>query len=285
MNGIIRVFPQITNFTPKDEMAYSDCPSFKRGGYIPEHKAVHVCCVFTWDKPVAERLCYDWQQMTDKPVKLGGPAYDDPGGDYEPGLYVRHGITFTSRGCPNNCPFCFVPKREGKIRELEIKLGNEIQDNNFLACSKEHRRKVYDMLRTQKQIRFVGGLEAIRLTDWDIEELTKLRIKELWLACDSDGHIKTTTKAINRLVKAGFVDKKGNPARDKIRCYALIGDDMAKNEARLRTLYNTGSRPFAQLYQPENRIEYSSDWKKFATTWSRPAAIEAHMKLVNGQGA
>jgi len=261
-------------------MVCSDCPEFKDGGYVPEHREVHVCCVFTWDKPKAEWLYSQWKEMTDKPVKLGGPAYDDPGQEYEPGMYVRHGITFTSRGCPNNCSFCFVPKREGKIRELEIKAGNEIQDNNFLACSDVHRRKVYEMLSKQKAIRFVGGLEAARLTDWDIEELRKLRIKELWIACDSDNHIKTTTKAINKLVKAGFVDRKGNPARDKIRCYALIGDDISKNEARLRKIFECGALPFAQLYQPAEKINYSSEWKRLATTWSRPAATMAHMKAV-----
>lgn len=280
MKRIIRVFPTQTSQTPLDDYTFFDGPEHF---WIPEHDEVHVSCVFTWDKKRAEFLAEAWTGKA--PVKIGGPAYDDCGGEFMPGLYTRLGITHTSRGCPNNCKFCFVPKREGRIRELPIAQGNEIQDNNFLACSKEHRRKVYDMLRTQKQIRFVGGLEATRLTDWDIEEMRKLRIKELWLACDSDGHINTIIKTIAKLVKAGFVNKKGEPARDKIRCYALIGDDMDKNEARLRTLYNNGALPFAQLYQPENKIEYTSDWKKFATTWSRPAATESHMKKVNKQGA
>lgn len=276
MKRIIRVFPTQTNQTPLDDYTFFDGPEHL---WIPEHDEVHISCVFTWDKKRAESLAEAWTGKC--PVKIGGPAYDEAGGEFVPGMYTKLGIVHTSRGCPNNCKFCFVPKREGRIRQLPIAQGNEIQDNNFLACSKEHRRKVYDMLRTQKQIRFVGGLEAVRLTDWDIEELTKLRIKELWLACDSAGHIKTTTKAINRLVKAGFVDRKGEPARDKIRCYALIGDDMQENESRLRAIWEAGAKPFAQLYQPEDRIEYSSKWKKFATTWSRPAATAAHMKEVN----
>ena len=269
MNGIIRVFPTQTDQTPLDNYTFFDGPDHL---WIPSHKEIHVSCTFTWDKPKAEQLTESWKGKA--PVKLGGPAYEDPGGNFVPGMYSRRGITYTSRGCPNNCSFCFVPKREGKIRELTITEGNEIQDNNFLACRKDHRRKVYDMLRTQKAIRFVGGLEAGRLTDWDIEEMQKLRIKELWLACDSKGAIRISTRVIRKLSQAGF-------KRDKIRCYALIGDDMEENESRLRAIFEAGAKPFAQLYQPEQPIEYSKEWKQFARTWSRPAATAAHMKKVH----
>ena len=33
--------------------------------------------------------------------------------------------------CNNNCPWCIVPKIEGKLKELPIVPGNIIQDNNF----------------------------------------------------------------------------------------------------------------------------------------------------------
>lgn len=163
---IIRVFPSRTNLTPTDDYCFFDSP----GLFIPPHDEVHICCVFTWDIPKAEKLWGDWRTITGKPVFLGGPAVDDPrdsdaDADFIPGMYVKHGVTFTSRGCPNDCSFCLVPKREGKLREIEIKLGNIINDNNFLACSKEHRRKVYDMLKNQKAIEFKGGLEAERLTE------------------------------------------------------------------------------------------------------------------------
>lgn len=269
MNGIIRVFCEQTSNTPTDEYCWIGEP----GLFIPEHKEVHISCVFTWDKPKAEYLAECWRTIGSK-VKLGGPAYDDAGGEFVPGMYVRKGITFTSRGCPNNCKFCHVPRREGKIRELNIVEGNDIQDNNFLACSKEHRRKVYDMLKNQKAIRFVGGLEANRLTDWDVEEMRKLRIKELWMACDTKGAVKTSIKAIRKLSQAGF-------SQNHIRCYCLIGDNMDENEERMMAVYEAGALPFAQLYQPEQRVEYSREWKQFARTWSRPAATKARMREGN----
>lgn len=267
------MFCNDTNNCPHDDYTFFGVPEL----WIPPHKEVHVSCTFTWDKPKAEYLAESWRAIGSK-VKIGGPAYNDPGGEFTPGMYTRKGITTTSRGCPNQCKFCFVPKREGKLRELEIKEGNEIQDNNFLACSKEHRRKVYDMLRTQRQIEFIGGLEAARLTDWDLEEIRKLRIAELWFACDTPGSIKLITKTFKKLIEAGFTTKDGRPDRDKLRCYTLIGDDMEENLNRLIAVYNAGALPYAQLYQPEEKIEYSKEWKKIQKTWSRPASTKAYMR-------
>ena len=270
MKRILRVFARQTNLTPIDELAFYDTP----GLFIPEHDEVHVVCTFTWDIEKAKYLRDCWANATDKPVKIGGAAFDDPcTGDFVPGLYLKHGVTVTSRGCINNCAFCFVPKREGKLREIEnFAAGNIIQDNNFLACSKAHKAKVYEMLKTQHTILFPGGLESEYLSDWDIEQMRGLRIKKMWLACDSHARIKPFLKACEKLVKAGF-------SRDKIRCYCLIGDDMSENEERLQTVFRAGAYPFAMLYQPKEKwVEYPPEWKRFQRMWTRPAIIEAHMK-------
>ena len=272
MKRILRVFARKTNLTPEDELAFYDMP----GLFIPEHDEIHVVVTFTWDIERGKFLRDCWQNVTDNPVKIGGAAFDDPcTGDFVPGLYLKHGVTVTSRGCVNACPFCLVPKREGKLREIEnFVAGNIIQDNNFLACSKEHRRRVYDMLKTQRQVSFRGGLESEFLTDWDVEEMRGLRIESLWLACDSKPRIKPFLNACEKLVKAGF-------SQNKIRCYVLIGDDMSENEERLQTVFRAGALPFAQLYQPREWKEYSREWRQYQRQWARPAAMKAHMKAVS----
>lgn len=268
---IIRVFPRKTSYTPVDDWVFYGPPPMRE--LIPEHSEVHVSCTFTWDRELAKYLAFQWEVATDKPVKLGGPAFHSPVVGFTPGLYLRPNIIFTTRGCNNNCPWCIVPGLEGKLQELPIYPGNIIQDNNFLQASRAHKDKVFETLKTQKGICFKGGLEPALLDDHFVEAARGVRISELWLACDTDAAIPGFKRAAEKLVKAGF-------SRDKIRCYCLIGDDMDKNEARLREVYHAGAMPFAQLYRDfsDTKTVYDTDWNRFARMWQRPAAVVAHME-------
>lgn len=269
---IIRVFVRETSYTPNDEMCFVGEPPAL---FIPEHDEVHISCVFTWDMDEAERLKFLWEGVTEKPVKLGGPAYKSPAKDFVPGLYVRNGIVFTSRGCNNNCSFCGVRQIEGTLVELPIHPGNVIQDNNFLQCSRKHKDAVFEMLKTQKRICFRGGLQSNLVDEHFVENIKKLDIAELWLACDTDASLPAFKEACGKLKAAGFT-------REKIRCYSLIGHDMVKEEARNREIWNAGAMPFSQLQRDFSRkkTEYSKEWRDFERVWQRPAIMRARMKEV-----
>lgn len=264
---IARVFPHKKSvFTPTDEDCYFDVPKYN----TPHYDEVHVSCVFTWDKPQAQFLAWQWRDYGDK-VLIGGPAYGSPCEDFVPGRYVAPGVIFTSRGCPNKCKFCHVPKKEGAFRELPVVPGHIIQDNNILACSDAHWDKLISMLRTQSRIEFKGGLEARRLTDKRILDIRSLSIASLWLACDTPGSFPVVKNAIDRLTKAGFT-------RSHIYVYVICGEDEEEEAARMEKIFLAGGIPFAQLFQPEEKIEYSPEWKKFSKFWSRPASIKSAMK-------
>lgn len=113
---IIRVFPTKTNATPDDELVrIREVPSL-----FDEADEVHISVAFTWDIPWAEWAARQWERVA--PVKIGGPAYNEPGGEFVPGMYMKKGYVITSRGCPNRCWFCAVPKREGgQLRELPVR--------------------------------------------------------------------------------------------------------------------------------------------------------------------
>jgi len=268
---LIRVFPRRTSLTPTDELAFVGSPPLDR----PQADEVHVSCAFTWDKDAAVYLVRAWGQYYSN-VKLGGPAYEGPDG-FVPGQYVKTGVTFTSRGCNNHCPWCLVPKREGRLTEYEdFAPGRIINDNNLLQCNHAHLDRVLTMLRHEHMIFFSGGLDARLLTSEIADELRSLAIRELFLACDTAAALKPLRLAVQRL----------QMPRDKVRCYVLLafnGEMISQANARLEDVWHAGVMPFAQLYQPPDRwIDYSKEWRGLARTWSRPAAMKSLMGAAEG---
>ena len=156
--NIVRVFPRRTSATPDDPLAFSGPPP--KGG-VGEVDEIHISVAFTYDMEKAERLAEQWSS-TGLLVRLGGPAFNTPGGEFVPGRYLKYGYVITSRGCPNRCWFCTVPQREGGVlRELPITEGWNVLDDNLLACSERHIRAVFAMLARQSEHpSFTGGLEA-----------------------------------------------------------------------------------------------------------------------------
>jgi len=267
--NIIRVFPKRTSMTPEDAYAFIGDPPLWR----PEADEVHVSVTFTWDIDEGRRLQEAWAQHYPI-VKMGGLAINGSIGEFVPGMYVKHGVTFTSRGCPYHCPWCLVPDYEGAIRTLEIKLGWIVQDNNLLATPREHQEQVYAMLRAQRRkVSFPGGLDARLMDDWVIDQLRTLPIGEIFVAADTKAAIPILYRVRPRL---DFLSRRQR------RCYVLIAyNDETLEEARrrLETVWRTGFLPFAQLFQPpDHYINYPPEWKKLARTWSRPAAMFAMHK-------
>lgn len=267
----IRVFPVRTQWTPSDDLAFVGEPPALSDRFASLDRAlpVLVSVSFTWHKGMAERIAASWRDYF-KDVRVGGPAYEDPGDEFTPGLFLGAGCTITSRGCPKKCPWCVVPTREGALRELEIKPGWIVQDNNLLACSERHIREVFDMLREQKRaIFFNGGLDKHFFKDWHRDLFDTIPIGELWFACD----VASDLPALERAAK--MLD--GIPI-GKRRCYTMIGFDSetpAEAERRLESVYRLGFLPFCQLHQPDEPKTYGDEWRKVRRKWSRPAAYRS----------
>ncbi|MBW2995120.1 hypothetical protein KY312_02105 [Candidatus Woesearchaeota archaeon] len=267
---IIRVFPQRTSYTPNDEMVFIGYPELFRLAA----EEVHISCLFTWDIPLCKKLAHAWSGYY-KNVKLGGPAFNDRGNGFTPGLYTKKGVTITHRGCIRNCSFCFVPKREGKIRLLEIHKGNIIQDNNLLACPRPHIEKVFEMLKNQKGIEFRGGLDCRLLKKWHVNEFKKLSIAEFWFAAD---YLK-----LDYLEKVK--DLMSDFSRNKKRCYVLVGyknETIKCAEKRLKRVWEYGFLPFAQFYRGKGEQTKTKEWAQFLKLWCRPAATKTINKTHSG---
>lgn len=79
--NIVRVFPRRTSATPDDPLAFSGPPP--KGG-VGEVDEIHISVAFTYDMEKAERLAEQWSS-TGLLVRLGGPAFNTPGGEFVPG--------------------------------------------------------------------------------------------------------------------------------------------------------------------------------------------------------
>lgn len=267
---IARVFPRKTKASPTDDMAFFGPPPM----WGVECDEVHISVAFTWDIPKAEQLEKEWRAIA--PVKIGGPALGKPSGDFEPGMYLKHGYTITSRGCPNRCWFCSVWKREPKLVELPIKSGWNVLDDNLLACSETHIRAVFAMLRTQNHpVEFTGGLEAKILKDWHIDLLAELKPKQMFFAYDTEDDREPLEYAATRLLKAGFT-----VASHSIRAFVLIGypkDTIKEAEGRLEFVRRIGMTPCAMLWR-DHAGSRDKEWTRFQRKWARPSIVHGSKK-------
>ena len=267
---IARVFPRKTKATPDDSLAFANCSPPTS---LPEIDEVHISVTFTYDMRRAEELEREWR-VIGVPVKMGGAAFNQPSGEFVPGMYLKQGYTITSRGCPNRCWFCNVWKREGNLRELEIKSGWNICDDNLLACSDQHINAVFDMLKTQKERAvFSGGFEAKRLKPWHLERLRELNPARIYFAYD-------TPDDYEPLVEAGKLLRQYRFNIRQCCCYVLIGypqDTFEKAEKRLVDAMKAGFWTFAMLYKDEQGFE-DLQWRRFQREWCNATIVGVKLK-------
>jgi hypothetical protein len=269
----LRIFPRKTNATPTDENVIIN----RMPDLFDEADKIHISVTFTWDIPRAEKLYQAWKGVA--PVTIGGPAFNEMGKEFEPGKYLKEGYTITSRGCPNKCWFCSVWKREQGVRELEIKEGYNIVDDNLLACSDQHIKSVFDMLKNQKHPAiFSGGIEAKLLKSWHVDLFSSIRLKELFCAYD-------TPDDYEPLVETGKMFKQVNITYEnrKARCYVLIGypnDTFGDALKRIKQTLDAGFFPFAMLWRNE-KGEFEKEWRQFQRQWANPIITAINCKKLN----
>lgn len=273
---IIRVFPRRTKATPTDDLVRIG----KGPDLFDEADEVHISVAFTWDLPRAERLAKEWSHVA--PVKIGGPALNEPGGDFVPGMYLKDGYVITSRGCPNRCWFCSVPEREGgTIRELPITDGWNLLDDNLLACSDDHIRGVFSMLKRQKNpVQFTGGLEAARLKQWHVDALTEMKPAQMFFTYDTPDDLVPLQEAGKMFRESGLgITSTGNISH-RLRCFVLCGyprDNIKAAEFRLKETISAGFIPMAMLWKDKTG-KRDKEWGKFQREWARPAIICSQSK-------
>ena len=267
---IIRVFPRRTKATPDDADVRTGPP-----GLFDEADRVEVSVTFTWDMPRAEELARQWEVVA--PVSIGGPATGMRGEEFVPGRYLHDGYVITSRGCPNRCWFCSVWKREGTVRELPIRDGWNVQDDNLLACSEPHIRGVFAMLKRQKHRAFFGGgLEAARLDGWHVDLLADVKPEAMYFAYDTPDDLEPLSAA-GKLLADAF-PRRTRKARAFILC-GYKGDTQEAAVRRMMAAWALGFWPYPMVYQAHHDDRLSVEWKSFKYQWACAGVVHQRFKL------
>ena len=159
----------------------------------------------------------------------------------------EYSLGFTTRGCVNDCPWCIVPQKEGKIRahaDIEEFCRHRhvvLLDNNVLAH--DHGiAQIEKMARLGLRVDFTQGLDARRVDGAIARRLSALGwFKPLRLACDQKSQMPMVERAVRLLRAAGAKPKE-------YFCYVLVTD---VDEAYERTMFlrGLGLAPFAQPYR------------------------------------
>ena len=261
---IARVFPRKTRMSPTDQLAFCGPPTLD--ALSSDIDEVHISVTFTWDLERAEELYNDWK-MLGVPVEVGGPAFGDRMGDFTPGMYLRDGLIFTSRGCTKDCWFCSVQRcARGQIRELPVVDGWNIMDDNILGTSDAHFAEVIEMLKHQdRRAVFSGGLEPSLMRPFHAELLKSINPMTMYTAYDTKDDYEPIRQMARILWDAGL-----SPRGHQVKCYCLCGyegDSFEAAEKRMEQIMDVGFLPFAMLYRDESgRVDV--EWKRFQREWA-----------------
>lgn len=185
---------------------------------------------------------------------------------------------FLTRGCPNKCFWCIVPKKEGKqhpymdVEEIAIEGRTNLilMDNNVLA-SDYGLQQIEKIIEKGYRVDFNQALDARLVT----EDIAKLLARVKWLnqirfGCDTPKQIVWCENAMN------MIDKfRKRPA--SYLMYTMISDDMDEAYTRLSHFRDNKrvrivAQPFRDVDNPNQIIP---QWQKDMARWAMRREIYA----------
>lgn len=189
--------------------------------------------------------------------------------------YSHIALGFLTRGCPNKCPWCIVPLKEGVLKPhadisefLDSRKDAILLDNNVLA-SNFGLSQIEKIIDLKIRVDFNQGLEARQIAN--NQDIAKLLCCVKWrrflrIACDTSLMLPIIEKTVDHLNKFGIKSYR-------IFCYALITDDINESFARIMRLKQIGVIPFAQPYRDYNQLSEPTLEQKQLARWVNHKAI------------
>lgn len=181
---------------------------------------------------------------------------------------------FLTRGCPRNCPFCIVTKKEGsqsvQVSDLagfyrgqrEIKL----LDPNLLAC-KGHEELLLQLIDSNAWVDFTQGLDARLLNRDNIQLLQKVKKKMVHFAWDGERESEQILKNLLLFKEMTEIDRRNASV------YVLTNydTDFSFDLYRVETLRKIGYDPYVMIYNkntsPQN-VRHLQRWVNNKIIWT-----------------
>ena len=177
---------------------------------------------------------------------------------------------FLTRGCPNKCKWCVVPKKEGNITPYmdieEIAINGRknviLMDNNVLA-SEYGLAQIEKIISMGIKVDFNQGLDARLVTDEIARLLARVKwIKRIRFGCDTPAQIAEVERA------SALIDKYGYKGEYFLYCI-LIG--FKESFSRVNHWKSVSRRfiPHCQPYRDlNNPSQLIPQWQKDMARWA-----------------
>ena len=239
----------------------------------------------------------------DKIIK-GGTGYDplsqlpdeidrlQPDYSIYPNIPKDTAYGFLTRGCPNKCRWCVVPKKEGAIRpymdvdEIAIEGRRKLvlMDNKILSAGDYCIQQLQKIIERGYRVDFNQALDARLVTD----EIAQLLAKVKWLdnncirfGCDTHGQIAECERAMNMINRYGFTGQYflyTMLTSDFRECYERITYWWHRTQETRASHQGRYVYPHAQPYRdPNNPHHIIPQWQKDMAGWvNKKAHFVAH---------
>lgn len=243
--------------------------------------------VYDADKIIRGGTGYDVNSRLPDEIDRCQPDYS-----IYPSIPSDYAYGFLTRGCPNKCKWCVVPRKEGAIRAymdvdeiaIEGRTKLVLMDNNFLAAGDYAHEQLDKIIERGYRVDFNQALDARLVTDEFARKLAKVK----WLdknrirfGCDTLAQVRECERAMDMIIGYGF--------HGEFFLYTMLNDNFQECYDRIHywwdRLQDARERhagnwvyAYAQPYRdPNNPHHVIPQWQKDMANWvNKKAHFVAH---------
>lgn len=195
---------------------------------------------------------------------------------------------FLTRGCPNKCFWCVVPKKEGGVKPymsvdeiaIEGRKNLVLMDNNILASGDYALEQFEKIIDRGCKVDFNQAIDARLVNETNAELLAKVKwSKYIRFGCDTHKQIEDCERAIALLERFGYLGD--------VFLYTMIGGKNDFDECLERINYwrnrlldtrkhrlRCETHPFAQPYRDPTKHNHEiPQWQKDMARWCNNKAL------------